>query len=212
LLILIPAIFWGLKNSWWKYVFLVLALISLFFSFSASGYLAFVISALLFFLVRNQFFGRFKMFAFLAGGLFLTFLGIIYYLVFIREVSLDVSQSGHLFLPLKAIEVFLMNPWGIGLGQVGPASFKFGEAFISESWFLQVAVNTGVFGISVFLYIWWLVLKSFDLSESWHKAAFVAVCGVLLQNVFLHTLEDSGVYVFLMFLLVFAFNSKRFSF
>jgi O-antigen ligase len=90
--------------------------------------------------------------------------------------------------------VFMNNPEGLGLGSAGPASFRGPDALITENYYLQIAIETGVAGLIVYLLFEYLVARRlYELRNRSTTAAPLlgALCGIFLVNQFLHGWADS---------------------
>ncbi len=95
------------------------------------------------------------------------------------------EQSG-----LKAI---FQNPLGLGLGTAGPASFHSDKPLITENYYLQLGVETGLLGLIAFLAWQVLTLKEFlhFKSRAVARAWAGAIVGIGVVNLFLHGWADS---------------------
>jgi O-antigen ligase len=108
-------------------------------------------------------------------------------------ISASTEQHGH--ATAAGVQAVKDHPWGQGLGTAGPASFYSPRPFIPESWYLQIAVETGILGLIAFvgieLALFWRLAH-----RSLHSAAIPAVMGALMGvsvvNFFLHGWADSS--------------------
>ncbi|MDP4007790.1 MAG: O-antigen ligase family protein [Candidatus Peregrinibacteria bacterium] len=109
------------------------------------------------------------------------------------------STSGHIAAWIMGIQEMFAHPLGQGLGSAGPASYRFANPIIPESWYLQVGIELGFFGLLLFLGI--LVLTIKKLFQARNTALLASFLGVLAIAFFLHTFEDSAVSITLFSLL-----------
>lgn len=91
-------------------------------------------------------------------------------------------------------ETIRINPWGLGLGSAGPASFQGDNALITENYYLQLAVETGVIGLVTYLLFELLVVYRLYQSRAHGLAIPIlgAMVGLMLVNLFLHGWADSS--------------------
>ena len=88
-------------------------------------------------------------------------------------------------------------PWGLGLGDAGPASDRFTDTahgFIPENWFLQVGLESGYFGLALFITVF--LLLGLYLSKAKHEYGFplaLGLLGICFHSMFLHTWESAAV-------------------
>lgn len=93
----------------------------------------------------------------------------------------------------KSIEAIRDQPLGYGLGSAGPASFRNDRPFISESQYLQIALETGLPGLALYAAVY-AVLAVMLFRKRRHPLArglLAALAGVSLVNLFLHGWTDS---------------------
>jgi len=102
----------------------------------------------------------------------------------------DSSNSIRLGIIKDSIRSVLQNPFGIGPGTVGPASHFLGATkVLQENYYLQIALEVGIFGMLLFLGISFLILK-----DLWHKRyelphafpLFASMLGIMLVNMVTH--------------------------
>lgn len=86
------------------------------------------------------------------------------------------------------------HPWGEGLGAAGPASFRGGQPFIPESYYLQVAIESGLLGLGLFLAAQvLLVARLANQGRGGLGPPLVgALIGIGVINLFLHGWADSS--------------------
>lgn len=184
----------GLAGLLWRrnWLWAAVALVSLGFTLSLSAWIGLFVMA-----VAALIYKRRWLLKWVIGGVgVLVILGL-GFLLFGDEVvaKLSATDQDHLRYGIEALKLWWAQPFGYGLGFIGPASMKLGAPLLSENWFLQVLVNLGVVGLGLFLAIFWEVLRGLWRRGGVGLLGFVAVLGLLAQNFFLHTLEDSGVFV-----------------
>lgn len=204
LLVILPLFWFGIKRTWQKYLLVMLGVISLGLTLSSTAWLALGLMVVVYvaWLYRQLWLGYWKIIGgvgavvVLGGGVLTMKFG---------QNLLDASGSEHFIRMIDAAHKFVENPLGFGLGTAGPASYKVGAGLIPENWYLQVAINTGIFGLVMFMAIWVEVFRGIYIDckkqvSKWQLIAGLALIGVLAQNFFLHTWEEPGMYVVLMLL------------
>lgn len=89
--------------------------------------------------------------------------------------------------------------FGSGIGTAGPAALKYGDGFVSESWYLQLALEIGVLGLLL-----WLILIALLLTDLYKKnqGLFLGLAAVSVTAVFLHTFADNPALSITLFLLI----------
>ncbi len=191
-------LFWVcFKNKFWSLLLIGGAVFSLFMTHSMSGFVAACgsLGVGLFFPLRWLYFRYQKTVLFLCA---LAFVGGLYALTQLHEGYFSGSNAVHFIYMQKSVNTFLQNPWGQGLGVAGPASFRVGVQFLPESWWLQVMINVGFFGFLLFLAAW-LELLNWKKDQ---RLVWMLLIGLLIQNLFLHTFEEAGVYTVWALLLI----------
>lgn len=119
---------------------------------------------------------------------------------FVKTIFVRTGSTGEHMKLLKAgLEVATENPFGVGLGKAGPASVRFSK-FLTENWFLQIAVEMGVLGLAIFLGILWtfakkLLAKKKDMVKF---GLFLALLGIAVAGLFTHSFEETSAYLILM--------------
>ena len=174
----------------------VFSFISVFFTFSRSSLLAF----LTFFSLKFR--NNIKKWQ-------ITFAAISFVLVILYSLNYaNLSTQEHVVKFVENLPVILESFWfGHGLNFSGPAS-RVMQTLIPESHFLQVILNTGVIGFSLFVLSFSNLIKRF-----WeHKKdnAYILL-SLFVPMLFLHPMEDSGLSIVLFAYLAFeeAFLSKE---
>lgn len=185
-----------------KLTLLALALISLIFTNSMAAFLG-LVGAIFVGLLASRWGARVQKKHLIVGGALVLGLGVAAAL-WLSQAELDASSSEHITRSVEGLRLFFANPLGIGLGQSGPAAYKLGIDFVPENWFLQVGINVGWLGLALFLGLWASLLKRMSWKTLTGRAALLALVAVLVQNLFLHTLEEVGVYAPLMMLVAMA--------
>jgi len=89
--------------------------------------------------------------------------------------------------------------FGSGIGTAGPAALKYGDGFVSESWYLQLALELGIIG--VLLWLTFIILLLVELYKK-NKGLFLALISVSTAAVFLHTFADNPAISITLFLLI----------
>lgn len=119
---------------------------------------------------------------------------------FIKTIFVRTGSSDeHMKLLKDGLAIVVQNPLGIGLGKAGPASVRF-DKFLTENWFLQIAVEMGVLGLAIFLGILAafakkLLAKKKDLVK---LGLFLAFLGIAVAGLFTHSFEETSAVLILM--------------
>jgi len=120
----------------------------------------------------------------IAIALFIIFLVVIYSVKYA-----NLSSNEHIVKFIENIPLVFDNFWiGHGLNFSGPAS-RATQILIPESHFLQVLLNTGIIGFTLFLLSYLDLIKRF-----WNRKkdnAYILLA-ILIPMLFLHPLEDSN--------------------
>ncbi len=185
------------KNIWWIIVF-IMGIFVLLGTFSRSALLgAFFASIIGIYFLFQETHIPLKI---ILGALFSPFIVVgiisIFYPPFFNQFLVRISSTqGHYERSLDGIRFILENPWGLGLGDAGPASSRFAEqfsGFLPESWYLQIALETGILGIFLFLGIIFFAGQAFLKSDFFlGKAFFIGLVGISVMGIFLHSWESS---------------------
>jgi putative inorganic carbon (hco3(-)) transporter len=102
------------------------------------------------------------------------------------------SDKDHASAIDTAIADTEQNPFGTGLGTAGPASFKSDHPIITENYYLQLAIETGLLGLTVFVVF--LLVVGYRLVRTNIPTAVPllgALVGISIVNLFLHGWADS---------------------
>lgn len=231
LLILLPitlTLAWFQKKKNAKIIFsvyFVIFLAALFFTYSRSAWLGFLIMISIFvFVIANH---KLRVYSF--GTLIL--IGLAIYLVVRNVLSYKFinvffehqgSTPERIESLRQAFEIILKNPFGLGIGKAGLVSFRFPQVdtVIPESWYLQMALELGILGLLVYLGI---IVEFFR--NLWRKFAqtknefykilsfstFLAFMGLSIYSLFLHTWSDISTTLTFWILigLVFSIDSQK---
>lgn len=209
LLTLLPMLWFLVKDARYKIGLIIIGIISLIATLSTAGVLG-LIAMIAGYLIWTNWskIKKINNLGWWLGGL--VILGTVVFLMLLPTFLQKATNLDHYVRSMKALEQFLAQPLGSGLAASGPASFKVGVGSIPENWFLQVAVNTGIGGIVLFLMI--IVVGVRDLFKraklKLAKIAMLALLGIMIQNLFLHTLEDASVFVIMVTLVALALYSN----
>ena len=105
----------------------------------------------------------------------------------------DDSTAQHLAAVQDAGVRLAAHPFGMGLGSAGPASFQTTRPVISEDYYLQIALETGVLGLVLFAGIigavGWKLYQA--RTHSVARGLLGALIGLSVANLFLHVWADS---------------------
>jgi hypothetical protein len=103
------------------------------------------------------------------------------------------STDNHLNATLGGIERVAQEPFGCGVGCAGPASYYGDTPAISENYFVQIAEETGLFGVGLFLGLIGLVATALYRAKKQRSLAYVlfaALAGHLVIGLLLHVWAD----------------------
>lgn len=108
------------------------------------------------------------------------------------------SSQGHFERWTDGARDMILYPFGLGLGDAGPASARFanpGETgYLPESWYLQVGLESGFLGLILFLSILFLLGKALLSSKDPDaKPLFLGLIGISCAAFFLHSWESATV-------------------
>jgi len=102
----------------------------------------------------------------------------------------------------------LEKPLGQGVGSAGPASFFAEKPLITENWYLQIAIETGLLGLVLYIVFLVMLAKKMYISSQARgldsvvsASLFATICGLAISSLFLHTLADSTLAILLFSLL-----------
>ena len=169
LVLILPALLIKLKNAkentyktMWALLFLS-GLIVLFYSYSRSAYIGGILSVgLTIWLLANK---KVKLILLVTAGVSVIIMGAIYFSLrnnltfqdtFLHTSRTTHSQTSsnqnHASATINGIKDALKHPLGKGLGSAGPASvYNNKGAKISENYYVQIAQETGIIGLVLFL-------------------------------------------------------------
>jgi O-antigen ligase len=125
----------------------------------------------------------------------------------------DSSNSGHV-TSLKASTEELKNRFdepvklffGSGLGTAGPLVIKYNDGIVSESWYLQILLETGIIGTALWLVLIIIMLVNLMFKSNGYLA--LGIVGVSVSAIFLHTFADNVPLTFTLFVLAGLLLSK----
>ncbi|HUC20915.1 MAG TPA: O-antigen ligase family protein [Candidatus Polarisedimenticolaceae bacterium] len=123
-----------------------------------------------------------------------------------QDTGVAASTEQHGTAIKEGLKVVAQTPEGLGLGSAGPASFRGNAPVIPESYYLQLAIETGVLGFLLFCggqallgwRLWQLSdpKSSKDKKDTWVRpaagAAVAALTGIAILNLVLHGWTDSS--------------------
>jgi len=191
------------QRKYWLLILLVPMLISLFFSFSRSAWLGVAASMAVLLLAQIGW----KKFAITILSLAIIGTGLVFSLakstnnqtfnLLVHHGSNEQSTSNveRSTAIQTAVTEIRQHPFGIGPGRAGPASFQLRRTtgFITENYYLQLALEIGLIGLGLFLVI--LVLVGLKLWAGPKLGLGVplaaSLVGISVVNLFLHGWADS---------------------
>ncbi len=202
---LLTVLLLGAKRSWRQAIFLVSALVVLFFSFSRSAWVAAVLSILVL-LIMSRLARRSQAIALAAVGcLILT--GVVLTIVFRHNMRFEnfvfhtqthsavrtSSNQGHLMAMKDGLYGLARHPLGDGPGTAGPASFYNNHhTRIAENYFIQVGQETGWLGLLLFglINLGVGVLLYIRRSDPLALSLFASLIGLTFINLLSHAWTD----------------------
>jgi hypothetical protein len=104
------------------------------------------------------------------------------------------STAGHVEALLNGLDAVRRHPLGSGLGTAGPATSSTGHPLITESFYLQLAVETSVVGLLAFVVLLaTLAVRLYrQRGVSWSTPVLGALIGLSVVNAVLHGWADSS--------------------
>jgi hypothetical protein len=90
--------------------------------------------------------------------------------------------------------------FGAGLGTAGPIVLKYGNGIISESWYLQLILELGIVGLS--LWLAFISLITVKLFKTENRGLAFGLIAVSITAIFLHTFADNPAMTLTLFLLI----------
>jgi len=192
------------SKKWLWALFVLTALVTTAFTFSRSAYIGtfIIIVTSLFLFIQNKKrllkvgVSLFIICSIAVGGVFAIKPNLITDLVVRAE-----STGAHFERTLNGTSYIISHPAGIGIGKAGPASVWLDDdkvGFIPESWYLQIGIELGILGLILFISIILLTMKQLlrsfkEQKNHIHVGLFLALLGISVAALFLHSWEESAV-------------------
>ncbi len=198
------------KKFRWALIIILGAAIIL--TFSRSAFIGLIIGLILFFILNKSNFVRW----FGLASFVLVFVAMFFIYQFggptVKSVfTHGASQSGHASALQESVSELKSRTsdlptliFGSGLGSAGPAAMKYGDGIISESWYLEIILELGLFGIFIWLLYFFFIAKKTINSN---RGLFLGFISVAIASLFLHTLSDNPAGTFILFALLGINNS-----
>jgi putative inorganic carbon (HCO3(-)) transporter len=132
-----------------------------------------------------------------AGLAFITIGGIggfIFATLFLSAEADDPSLGGHADSFVEALPTILANPFGLGVGQVGPRAAQFDGSLHVESFWLLLALESGIIALVAFLALLG-VLFAYGARAGTPQAflASTAIAATLVSQIVLPALQEGPV-------------------
>jgi hypothetical protein len=201
------SIFKGLR--WFVIILFGLAIIL---TFSRSAFVGLAVSLFIFFILNKNKLTRWLGF----GSFALIFVGLIFAYQFgsptVRNMfTHGASQSGHVSALQESVNEIKSRTstpstfiFGAGLGSAGPSTIKYSDGIVSESWYLEIILELGFFGLFVWLlYFFFIIKKTIDSN----KGLFFGFLSTAIASLFLHTFSDNPAGTFILFALLGVWSS-----
>ena len=110
----------------------------------------------------------------------------------VRDVCLDVPSGANITWAKPYPELCLF----MNSTQIVPTDRTCTCPFITENWYLQIGVETGILGGLLFLYCIFTVIKMLYVKKfTWEIAITMYIIGISIAAIFLHAWEDTAVAV-----------------
>lgn len=110
-----------------------------------------------------------------------------------NESLLEGSSEAHIKAALDGLERVAAEPFGYGVGVSGPASFYNNSAppLIPENYFVQIAEETGIIGLGLFVAISGAVaFRLWQQRQLWPRVLLASFVGLNVINLLLHGWAD----------------------
>lgn len=117
------------------------------------------------------------------------------YLNDLKTRNLNSSDAKRLTSMRDGLEMIVKYPFGKGLGTAGPASVKTNNGFLTENYYIQIAIEAGILGLIIYLLIQISVgisLYRIKNSSPLAVALIGSLTGMAVINLFLHGWADSS--------------------
>jgi len=219
LIIILPLLFYKFfqeKSKIWIFI-IISALLSLFLTFSRSAWIGFIIEILLLSIIFLK--QKYSNFNLKKSAIFSLLSAILIAIIFIgilktnselfQRITKPESTSEHFSALFLGLETIKNHPFGLGLGTAGPASYRFendnSPAIITENWYLQISVEMGIMAMILFIVVLVtiiysnlkttlskFILRSLNVVELSKLYLTIALCGLSISALFLHSFEDSS--------------------
>lgn len=199
----------NMKSGWQNYMYYFVILLAIGFAYSRAAWLGLIVLVFLMivFVVRSWP-TRIKI-------ILLTFLAFLIPLLSVKTetgtvatavLTHDTSQESHaIAVETTVVETQkrLAQPvklmFGSGLSSAGPLVLKYRDGLISESWYLQILLELGFFGL--FFWCWLMMILFIDMIKRNVGLAYGLVA-VSIAALFLHTFADSPATSWTIFILI----------
>lgn len=197
----------GVRFRWWQPPYILAGVIVLWHTYSRSALLGLAAGVVVMILMRLRRQWRLPV---LLGFTVIAAVGLqlltsnvgrfhnLQYYIFhqtLTNTGFQASTTDHASATSMGLKLATQNPLGLGLGSAGPASFHSAHTVIPEDYYLQLAIETGLLGMALFvaaeLLLGW---------QLWHigrrsglaPPLVAALAGVAIVNLFLHGWADSS--------------------
>lgn len=100
-----------------------------------------------------------------------------------QTVANDASTRSHWRNLRDGLDRVARHPWGYGVGNSGSTAARFGaEVKAGESTYTELGVDTGVFGLALFVAFQLALLRRLRFRSTWLAAALAAVLALAVQT------------------------------
>ncbi len=189
------------RRRWWHVLLFTGSLVALALTYSRSAWLG-TLAAVIVILAAGQIQpNRQRLLTTLTVGLVasaLVILGFAHFRSYILHGQttglLSSSDKDRLTAVSSGLSTLAKHPLGLGLGTAGPASFHGAHQLVTENFYLQIGVETGLVGLLIFA-VWQLIIGLQLWARRHHSdqalPLVATLIGVSVVNFFLHGWADS---------------------
>jgi hypothetical protein len=198
----------------------ILLLLSIFFSYTKTSYIGFLLGGILFLnlawniAIKQKISRKYLQYIII----FSVSIGLVWMYLY-RDLFLHLWSLIQRFENLIfSFELLRNNIFWYGLGIAGPASIvsnasSYFDPFLPENWYVQVWLETGVMWLFLFTGILWLIGKKLYGSLLWQKnyysiGLFCAFASLCIMALFTHSFEEAATSYILFFLIWLHLNSN----
>lgn len=190
-----------LFNNWIKYLLTITSIILIILSFSRSAWLALAVVLLIIYLItKNKIKSNKK--SYLVISLLLIVASAIVLISIYPDLILRQTDNIRIERLAHSFNLLIDNPLGVGIGKVGPAAqwLNSTKALVSENFYLQIGLELGIIGLIAYIYLLASLIKKTYIKVISQKKSLIkglnlgllaGLIGIMVANLFLHSLTDA---------------------